>query len=164
MWRSTYVLLFFGRLDYGWILRYILAMCGIYTCAKGDPCLCHSLTSVLWQPMTDPHSCAVCCQHGRYNHNHMSDSSGSTETVARTCFTPTSLAVRIANCILVSGTGNTMPLSRIAVLIDGDNMKPAYFGRVFAWASGKGEVVIRRIYGNRKKFVRLEKMYRQPQD
>ena len=43
-----------------------------------------------------------------------------------------------------------MSLSRIAVLIDGDNMKPAYFGRVFAWASGKGEVAIRRIYGNRK--------------
>ena len=40
---------------------------------------------------------------------------------------------------------------RLAVLIDGDFIDPADFGRVFAWAAGKGEVVMRRIYGNRVK-------------
>ena len=39
---------------------------------------------------------------------------------------------------------------RLAVLIDGDHINPADFGRIFAWAVGRGEVVIRRIYGNRK--------------
>ena len=51
---------------------------------------------------------------------------------------------------MISDASNTMSLSCIAVLIDGDNIKQAYFGRIFAWASGKGEVVIRRIYSNRK--------------
>ena len=40
---------------------------------------------------------------------------------------------------------------RLAVLIDGDFIDPADFGRVFAWAAGKGEVTMRRIYGNRVK-------------
>ena len=40
---------------------------------------------------------------------------------------------------------------RLAVLIDGDFIDPADFGRVFAWAAGKGEVIMRRIYGNRVK-------------
>ena len=41
--------------------------------------------------------------------------------------------------------------NRLAVLIDGDFIDPADFGRVFAWAAGKGKVIIRRIYGNREK-------------
>ena len=40
---------------------------------------------------------------------------------------------------------------RLAVLIDGDFIDPADFGRVFAWAAGSGEVTMRRIYGNREK-------------
>ena len=40
---------------------------------------------------------------------------------------------------------------KLAVLIDGDSIEPADFGRVFAWAAGRGEVILRRIYGNREK-------------
>ena len=40
---------------------------------------------------------------------------------------------------------------RLAVLIDGDSIDPADFGRVFAWAAAQGKVIMRRIYGNRKK-------------
>ena len=39
---------------------------------------------------------------------------------------------------------------RLAVMIDGDSIDPADFGRVFAWAADRGEVVVRRIYGNPK--------------
>ena len=35
-------------------------------------------------------------------------------------------------------------------MIDGDSIDPADFGRVFAWAADRGEVVVRRIYGNPK--------------
>ena len=40
---------------------------------------------------------------------------------------------------------------KLAVLIDGDHINPADFGRVFAWAASKGKVIIRRIYGNHEK-------------
>ena len=40
---------------------------------------------------------------------------------------------------------------RLAVLIDGDSIDPADFGRVFAWAAAQGKVIMRRIYGSRKK-------------
>ena len=40
---------------------------------------------------------------------------------------------------------------QLAVLIDGDSINPAYFGRVLAEASRHGTVAIRRIYGNRGK-------------
>ena len=48
------------------------------------------------------------------------------------------------------GIGYTMDLSPriLAVLIDGDNIKPAYYGRVMAWAARHGTVSMRRIYGN----------------
>lgn len=39
----------------------------------------------------------------------------------------------------------------LAVLIDGDNMKPEYFGRVLIWATWNRTVKIRRIYGGSKK-------------
>ena len=37
---------------------------------------------------------------------------------------------------------------RLAVLIDGDNINPAYLGRIFTCASELGDVVVRRIYSN----------------
>ena len=40
---------------------------------------------------------------------------------------------------------------RLAVLIDGDFIDPAHFGRVLAWVARHNEVVIRRIYGDHKK-------------
>ena len=40
---------------------------------------------------------------------------------------------------------------RLAVLIDGDFINPAHFGRVFAWAARSNEVIIRRIYGDHDK-------------
>ena len=40
---------------------------------------------------------------------------------------------------------------KLAVLIDGDSVDSADFGRVFAWAAGRGEVALRRIYGNQEK-------------
>ena len=36
----------------------------------------------------------------------------------------------------------------LAVLIDGDNINPAYLGRIFAWATDHGDVIMRRIYCN----------------
>ena len=40
---------------------------------------------------------------------------------------------------------------KLAVLIDGDSIDPTDFGRVFAWVASRGEVVMRRIYGNHRK-------------
>ena len=40
---------------------------------------------------------------------------------------------------------------RLAVLIDGDSINPAYFGRVLAEAAEHGTVEIRRIYGGHEK-------------
>ena len=40
---------------------------------------------------------------------------------------------------------------RLAVLIDGDFINPAHFGRVFAWATQCNDVIIRRIYGDHDK-------------
>ena len=45
---------------------------------------------------------------------------------------------------------------RLAVLIDGDFINPAHFGRVFAWVARSNEVIIRRIYGDHDKPGALE--------
>ena len=42
---------------------------------------------------------------------------------------------------------------RLAVLIDGDSIKPAYFGSVLAWAARHDVVAIRRIYGRHTKLA-----------
>ena len=42
---------------------------------------------------------------------------------------------------------------RLAVLIDGDSINPAYFGRVLAWATRHDVVAIRRIYGRHTKLA-----------
>lgn len=39
----------------------------------------------------------------------------------------------------------------VAVLIDGDNVEPRYFGRMLAWAARDKPVKIRRIYGSSEK-------------
>ena len=59
----------------------------------------------------------------------------------------------LENLILAAMTSLTMKSHprKLVVLIDGDSIDPADFGRVFAWAAGRGEVVMRRIYGNRGK-------------
>ena len=49
---------------------------------------------------------------------------------------------------------------RLAVLIDGDNAKPAYFGRALAEAARHGKVVIRRIYGGSKNLSTWEECIR----
>ena len=46
---------------------------------------------------------------------------------------------------------------KLAVLIDGDSIDPTDFGRVFAWVAGRGEVVMRRIYGNHRKISNWRK-------
>ena len=43
---------------------------------------------------------------------------------------------------------------RLAVLIDGDFINPAHFGRVLAWATRHDVVAIRRIYGDHDKLER----------
>ena len=59
----------------------------------------------------------------------------------------------LENLILVAMTSPTMKSHprKLVVLIDGDSIEPADFGRVFAWAADRGEVILRRIYGNRGK-------------
>ena len=56
-------------------------------------------------------------------------------------------------CILMAGTLHVMDSDsrRLAVLIDGDSINPAHFGRVFAWATQCNDVIIRRIYGDHDK-------------
>ena len=55
-----------------------------------------------------------------------------------------------AFCLMKSGS------RRLAVLIDGDSLNPAFLGRVLAEAVEHGTVAIRRIYGNKPKLSAWE--------
>ena len=64
-----------------------------------------------------------------------------------------SILPHLENSILMVDAGHFMTSEprRLAVLIDGDYIEPAYFGRVLTEASRHGTVDIRRIYANHAK-------------
>ena len=64
-----------------------------------------------------------------------------------------SILPHLENSILMIDAGHVMTSEprRIAVLIDGDSIDPAYFGRVLVEADRHGTVEIRRIYSNHVK-------------